>query len=66
MTKPDEVRAESNTYLSIVQVAKRWGVSTTFVRRAIWARQLRARRFGRVIRVAQADVDQFVAKLPQA
>jgi excisionase family DNA binding protein len=47
------------THLTIGELAHRWGLSPTFIRRAIWSGKLRITRFGRAIRISIEDADRF-------
>lgn len=46
-------------YMSVNELAARWGVSETTVRRAIWHKQLRCVRIGRLIRVDLAEIERY-------
>ncbi len=61
-----EKKTPSPTHLTVPETAKRWGVSTTFVRREIWSGRLRATRFGRAVRVTVEEAERFAASLPEA
>ncbi len=47
---------------SIDEVAERWGVSTRTVRRQIKLRALRAHRIGRLVRISDADAEDFLKR----
>lgn len=47
-------------YLSLQEVADRWGVSSKTVRRRIAEGKLPAYRSGRILRVRAADADQML------
>jgi excisionase family DNA binding protein len=46
----------------VAAVARRLGISTKSVRRAIAAGELTAHRLGRLLRVADADLEAYLAK----
>jgi excisionase family DNA binding protein len=45
---------------SIDELAERWGVSTRTVRRQIKSGALRAHRIGRLVRISDADAEDFL------
>jgi excisionase family DNA binding protein len=47
------------THFKINELARRWSVSHTFIRRAIWNGQLKATRFGRAIRISIREADRY-------
>lgn len=53
----------NHTHLTVDEVASRWRVSPTFVRRAIWSGQISATRFGRAVRVPVAEAERFAESL---
>lgn len=53
----------TNPPLTITQAAKRWNVSTDFIRQEIARNNLPAYRAGRVIRVHCADLDALFAPI---
>lgn len=46
--------------LSIGKLAERWGVSTRTVQRQIKSGALRAHRIGRLVRISEADAEDFL------
>lgn len=52
-------RPPSNLH-SIDELAERWGVSTRTVQRLIKSGVLRAHRIGRLLRISDADAEEFL------
>ncbi len=50
--------------LRIVQAARYAGVSTWFIRQAIWEGRLKARRCGKVVIILRDDLDRFLEDQP--
>jgi excisionase family DNA binding protein len=50
--------------LRIVQAARYAGVSTWFIRQAIWEGRLKARRCGKFVIVLRDELDQFLENQP--
>ncbi len=50
--------------LRIVQAARYAGVSTWFIRQAVWEGRLRARRCGRFVIILRDELDQFLENQP--
>lgn len=48
-------------FSSIAELQERWGVSAVFVRRKIWAGEIKGTRFGRAVRVAASEVLRYEA-----
>lgn len=57
-----EVSTEDGGLISVAEVAKRLGMSMSFVRAAIRDRRLSALRIGRCVRVHEADVEDLMAR----
>ena len=55
----------ATTHMTIRALAERWGVSATFIRRAIWNGQLKATRFGRAVRIPVAEADHYAQTATQ-
>ncbi|MBI5510487.1 MAG: helix-turn-helix domain-containing protein [Deltaproteobacteria bacterium] len=47
------------THWTVSDLALRWSVSPNFIRRKIWDGELVAARFGRAIRVSEAEARRF-------
>jgi excisionase family DNA binding protein len=54
------------TALRLEDVAKRWNVSVKWLRKQIWSNNLKAVRYGRLIRVPVAEVQRFERSRPAA
>jgi excisionase family DNA binding protein len=52
-------------YSSVSETAGRFGLSASYLRKEIRRGRLRATRFGRAIRLAERDVQAFVARAGQ-
>jgi excisionase family DNA binding protein len=50
--------------LRIVQAARYAGVTTWFIREAIWEGRLKARRFGKFLIILRDDLDRFLENQP--
>jgi excisionase family DNA binding protein len=50
----------SSDLQSIDELAERWGVSTRTVHRQIKSGALRAHRIGRLVRISEADAEDFL------
>jgi len=50
--------------LRIVQAARYAGVSTWFIRQAIWEGRLKARRCGKFVIILRDELDQFLENQP--
>jgi excisionase family DNA binding protein len=64
---PSPTAAESSLSprgLRIVQAARYAGVSSWFIRQAVWEGRLKARRCGRFVIILRDDLDQFQETLP--
>jgi len=62
-TSPESAAAESPLAprgLRIVQAARYAGVSTWFIRQAIWEGRLKARRCGKFVIILRDELDQFL------
>ncbi len=53
---------ETKRFLTVVDAASELSVSTKYVRRAIERQELAVHRFGRAIRIARSDFEQFIAQ----
>jgi excisionase family DNA binding protein len=62
-TKTDPPPEQGERFLSVAEVAVRLGVSRKTVRRLIKRGTLRAHRVGRLLRVAERSLEDFVGKL---
>jgi excisionase family DNA binding protein len=51
--------------LRIVQAARYAGVSTWFIRQAIWEGRLKARRCGKFVIILRDELDRFLENQPQ-
>ncbi len=51
-------------FLNVPQAADRLGVSIRMIRKLIAARQLPARKIGRCVRIAVAELERFESALP--
>jgi len=56
----DASNKKASRFLTVPEVADELGVSTKHVRRAIDRGDLPIHRFGRAVRVARADLEQFI------
>jgi excisionase family DNA binding protein len=67
VTSPTADKADDvEPFLAIPAAADFIGVSTTTIRRAIWAGELPAFKVGRVVRVRPTDIRAWVAARPAA
>lgn len=51
--------------LRIVQAARYAGVSTWFIRQAVWEGRLKARRCGKFVIILRDELDRFLENQPQ-
>jgi len=56
----DATNSNASRFLTVAEVAGDLGVSTKYVRRAIDRGDLPVHRFGRAVRIARADLEQFI------
>lgn len=67
MTRTDhamtsDIREQTSRFLTVADTARELSVSTKYVRRAIERGELLVHRFGRAIRIARSDFEQFIAQ----
>lgn len=53
-------------YLSLLEISKRWGVSTVTVRRLTKAGELPAIKMGRILRIKVSEVERYERKKEEA
>lgn len=58
----DTAIGPSSRFLTVADVAIRLGVSPKHIRRVIARGDLPAHRFGRAVRIACADLEQFISR----
>jgi hypothetical protein len=56
----------TQTALRLETLAQRWDVSVKWLRKRIWAGEIKARRFGGMIRVPIDEVQRFEKSRPAA